>query len=104
MIAPPTAPVNESVRIQGDMADHLESGAMTMYPSRGSSSSNTQQLVYNAWLEANREAGKTLDFIVDVTRNRASCHRGRRQISGQSASLNSGLQEVGADHGAGNCQ
>ena len=79
-------------------------GAMTMYPLRGSSSSNIQQFVYNAWLQANREAGKTLDFIVDVTRNRASCHRGRRQISGQSASLNSGLQEGGADHGAGNCQ
>jgi hypothetical protein len=51
-------------------------------------------LVYNAWLQANREAGKMLDFIVDVTRNRASCHLGRRQISGQSASLNSSYKKV----------
>jgi hypothetical protein len=35
-----------------------------------------------------------LDFIVDVTRNRASCHLGRRQISGQSASLNSSYKKV----------
>jgi hypothetical protein len=30
----------------------------------------------------------------EIARNRASCHLGRRQISGQSASLNSGYKKV----------
>jgi uncharacterized protein (DUF1330 family) len=49
-----------------------------------------------------RERAK--EWYNSIAGARASCHRGRRQISGQSASLNSGLQEGGADHGAGNCQ